>query len=44
MLESEAFEEVLTRAVPEGSSELQELLHFVRDFHGSEDLDDDFQS
>jgi len=42
MLESEAFEEVLTRAVPEGSSELQELLHFVRDFHGSEDLDDDF--
>jgi phosphoserine phosphatase RsbU/P len=42
MLESEAFEEVLTRAVPEGSSELQELLRFVRDFHGSEDLDDDF--
>jgi serine phosphatase RsbU (regulator of sigma subunit) len=42
MLESEAFEEVLTRAVPEGSSELQELLHFVRDFHGSEELDDDF--
>jgi sigma-B regulation protein RsbU (phosphoserine phosphatase) len=42
MLESEAFEEVLTRPVPEGSSELQELLRFVRDFHGSEDLDDDF--
>jgi serine phosphatase RsbU (regulator of sigma subunit) len=42
MLEFEAFEEVLTRAVPEGSSELQELLHFARDVHGSEDLDDDF--
>jgi serine phosphatase RsbU (regulator of sigma subunit) len=42
MLESEAFEEVLTRAVPEGSSELEELLRFARDFQGSEDLDDDF--
>jgi sigma-B regulation protein RsbU (phosphoserine phosphatase) len=42
MLESEAFEEVLTRAVPKGSSDLQELLRFVRDFHGSEELDDDF--
>jgi phosphoserine phosphatase RsbU/P len=42
MLESEAFEEVLTRPVPKGSSELQELLRFVRDFHGSEELDDDF--
>ena len=41
LLESEDFEEVLTRAVPEGSSELQELLRFVRDFHGSEELDDD---
>jgi phosphoserine phosphatase RsbU/P len=37
-----AFEEVLTRAVPEGASELEELLHFARDVHGSEDLDDDF--
>ena len=42
ILEFEAFEEVLTRAVPEGASELQELLHFVRDVHGSEELDDDF--
>jgi serine phosphatase RsbU (regulator of sigma subunit) len=42
MLESEAFEEVLTRAVPKGSSDLQELLRFVRDFHGSEELEDDF--
>jgi sigma-B regulation protein RsbU (phosphoserine phosphatase) len=42
LLEFEAFEEVLTRAVPEGSSELQELLHFARDVHGSGDLDDDF--
>jgi sigma-B regulation protein RsbU (phosphoserine phosphatase) len=42
MLEFEDFEEVLTRAVPDGASELEELLHFVRDVHGSEDLDDDF--
>jgi serine phosphatase RsbU (regulator of sigma subunit) len=42
MLKFKAFEEVLTRAVPEGGSELEELLHFVRDVHGSENLDDDF--
>jgi serine phosphatase RsbU (regulator of sigma subunit) len=42
LLEFEAFEEVLTRAVPEGASELEELLDFARDVHGSEDLDDDF--
>ncbi len=42
MLEFEAFEEVLTRPVPEGASELEELLHFVRDVQGSEELDDDF--
>jgi len=42
MLEFEDFEEVLTRAVPEGASELEELLHFARDVHGSEELDDDF--
>jgi sigma-B regulation protein RsbU (phosphoserine phosphatase) len=42
ILEFEAFEEILTRAVPEGSSELQELLQFARDVHGSEELDDDF--
>ena len=40
--EFEAFEEVLTRAVPEGASELKELLHFAQDVHGSKDLDDDF--
>jgi sigma-B regulation protein RsbU (phosphoserine phosphatase) len=42
ILEFEAFEEVLTRALPEGASELEELLHFVRDVHGSKELDDDF--
>jgi serine phosphatase RsbU (regulator of sigma subunit) len=42
MLEFEAFEEVLTRAVPEGASELEELLHFAQDVNGSKDLDDDF--
>src|ERR1700678_3640579 len=42
ILEFEAFEEILTRAVPEGSSELQELLQFAREVHGSEELDDDF--
>ena len=42
LLEFEAFEEVLTRAVPEGASELEELLHFAQEAHGSENLDDDF--
>jgi sigma-B regulation protein RsbU (phosphoserine phosphatase) len=42
LLTFEAFEEVLTRAVPEGASELEELLHFAQDVHGSQDLDDDF--
>jgi phosphoserine phosphatase RsbU/P len=42
LLEFEAFEELLARAVPEGASELEELLHFARDVHGSEDLEDDF--
>jgi serine phosphatase RsbU (regulator of sigma subunit) len=42
MLELEDFEEVLTRGVPEGASELEELLQFARDVHGSEDLEDDF--
>ena len=42
MLEFEDFEEVLTRAVPEGTSELEELLHFARNVNGSKDLDDDF--
>jgi sigma-B regulation protein RsbU (phosphoserine phosphatase) len=42
LLETEEFEEVLTRAVPEGASELEELLHFVQDIHGSKEMDDDF--
>jgi sigma-B regulation protein RsbU (phosphoserine phosphatase) len=42
LLKFDAFEEVLTRAVPEGASELEALLHFARDVHGSENLDDDF--
>jgi sigma-B regulation protein RsbU (phosphoserine phosphatase) len=42
ILEFEAFEEVLTRGVPEGVSELQDLLHFAQDVNGSEDLGDDF--
>jgi serine phosphatase RsbU (regulator of sigma subunit) len=42
MLESEDFEEILTRATPEGASELQILLQFAQDFHGSKELDDDF--
>ena len=42
MLESHAFEEVLTRPVVKGESELDRLLHFAREFHGAEVLDDDF--
>jgi phosphoserine phosphatase RsbU/P len=42
LLKFEAFEEVLTRAVPEGASELEELLRFAQGIHGSENLDDDF--
>ena len=42
ILDFEAFEEVLTRAVPEGASELEELLQFAQNFGGSKDLDDDF--
>ena len=42
MLEVEDLEEVLTRAVPEGASELEELLHFAQNVNGSKDLDDDF--
>jgi sigma-B regulation protein RsbU (phosphoserine phosphatase) len=42
LLEFEAFEEILTRAVPEGGSELQELLHFAQEVNGSKDLEDDF--
>jgi phosphoserine phosphatase RsbU/P len=42
LLEFKAFEEALTRAVPEGASELEELLHFAQEVHGSETLEDDF--
>ena len=42
MLEEAAFEEVLTRAVADGKSELEELLHFAREAHGAEVLEDDF--
>jgi phosphoserine phosphatase RsbU/P len=42
VLKFEDFEEVFTRAVPEGASELEELLHFVQGFNGSENLEDDF--
>jgi serine phosphatase RsbU (regulator of sigma subunit) len=42
MLPFEAFEEVLTRAVPEGVSELDELLRFARHFQGAALLKDDF--
>jgi sigma-B regulation protein RsbU (phosphoserine phosphatase) len=42
LLEYADFEEVLTRAVPEGVSELEELLHFAQNVNGSKDLDDDF--
>jgi sigma-B regulation protein RsbU (phosphoserine phosphatase) len=38
----EAFEEVLTRAVPDGVSEMEELLRFAQEAHGSEILEDDF--
>jgi sigma-B regulation protein RsbU (phosphoserine phosphatase) len=42
LLKFEAFEEAITRAVPEGGSELKDILHFAQEVHGSEDLDDDF--
>jgi serine phosphatase RsbU (regulator of sigma subunit) len=42
LLEYSAFEEVLARAVPEGRSELDELLQFARRAHGAEMLEDDF--
>lgn len=42
LLGFEAFEEVLTRAVPQGVSELEELFHFAQEARGSENLDDDF--
>jgi len=41
-LEYTAFEDVLTRPVPEGKSELDELLLFAREFRGDQILEDDF--
>jgi serine phosphatase RsbU (regulator of sigma subunit) len=42
MLESAAFEEVLTRGVCDGESELDRLLNFARQVRGGEVLEDDF--
>lgn len=42
MLEYAAFEEALARLVPDGSSDLDELLRFARAAHGAEVLEDDF--
>jgi hypothetical protein len=42
MLPFEAYEEVLTRAVPEGGSELDELLAFAQQVRGTPSLNDDF--
>ena len=36
MLEFAAFKEALTRAVPDGQSELDELLRFAREVHGAQ--------
>jgi phosphoserine phosphatase RsbU/P len=41
-LKFDAFEEALTRPVPDGASELEELLRFAQDAHGSKTLEDDF--
>jgi serine phosphatase RsbU (regulator of sigma subunit) len=37
-----AFEEVLARPLPQGRSELDDLLHFAQEIHGNEVLEDDF--
>jgi serine phosphatase RsbU (regulator of sigma subunit) len=42
MLDYEAFEAAITQAVPEGVSELDELLRFAREARGGEVLEDDF--
>jgi hypothetical protein len=42
MLPFEAFEEVLTRPVQDGLSELDELLRFAQEVHGTRLLEDDF--
>ena len=42
MLDYADFQEVLTRGVTDGKSELDELLRFVRQVHGGDVLEDDF--
>jgi sigma-B regulation protein RsbU (phosphoserine phosphatase) len=42
MLEFEAFEQALARVVPNGKSELDDLLRLVCEFRGAETLEDDF--
>ena len=42
MLDQKGFEEILSRPVPAGSSELERLLAMVREMHGQETLEDDF--
>ena len=42
MLDQKGFEEILSRPVPAGVSELERLLACVREMHGEETLEDDF--
>lgn len=42
LLELATFEDALARAVPDGRSELDDLLHFAWDVRGSTTLEDDF--
>jgi sigma-B regulation protein RsbU (phosphoserine phosphatase) len=42
MMEFATFEEALTRAVPDGKSELDEVLRLTWEVHGSASLEDDF--
>lgn len=42
MLESAVFNDRLARPAPAGTSQLMELLHFAREVHGSDVLEDDF--
>jgi serine phosphatase RsbU (regulator of sigma subunit) len=42
MQKFDVFEDALERAVPDGKSELDELLRLAREIHGTETLEDDF--
>jgi len=42
MLDQAGFEEILSRPLPAGASELERLLACVREVHGEETLEDDF--